>query len=153
MFITSASLPILILSGLLLFVLAWLIRTESRLRKFMRGSNGESLEQDLGLILEKVEYMASQYDAITSHHTELTRIFETCIRGVATVRFDPYQGSTGNQSYATAVINSYGDGVVFSSLYSREHTRVFAKPLVGLTSEYRLSKEEHEAIDLAKKSM
>jgi hypothetical protein len=153
MLLTTASLPVLILGGMLIFVLAWLIRTELRLKKFMRGADRDSIEKHLGDILEKFNYMTTQYETVSSHHSELVRVFETCIRGVATVRFDPFQDSTGNQSFATAIINSYGDGVVFSSLYSREHTRVFSKPVVGFTSEYRLSKEEHQAIDLAKKSM
>ena len=48
------------------------------------------------------------------------------------------------------MLNEEGDGVVLSSLYSRERMSVFAKPIKGGKSEYELTGEETNAIKKAK---
>jgi len=77
------------------------------------------------------------------------------VRGVGTVRFNPFRGTGdgGNQSFASAFIDEKGDGVVFSTLYSRERMSVFAKPLTGGKSEYELTGEERRAIQKAREQM
>jgi hypothetical protein len=69
------------------------------------------------------------------------------------VRFNPFKGtgSGGNQSFATTFLNEENNGVVISSLYSREHTSVFSKPIKNGVSEYELSDEEKESFAEAKK--
>ena len=48
------------------------------------------------------------------------------------------------------MVNEDGDGVVFSSLYSRERMSVFAKPIKNGKSEYELTSEEKNVLDKAK---
>jgi len=48
------------------------------------------------------------------------------------------------------MLNEDGDGVVFSSLYSRERMSIFAKPIKNGKSEYELTEEEKEALKKAK---
>ena len=55
----------------------------------------------------------------------------------------------GKQSFALALLDCKGDGVVLSSLYGREESRVYAKPVKGGLSEYTLSKEEEAAVQQA----
>lgn len=74
------------------------------------------------------------------------------VQSVHTVRFNPFKGTGagGNQSFATAFLNEHGDGVVISSLYSRDHVSVFSKPVKKHASEYEFSNEEKEALGGAK---
>jgi hypothetical protein len=46
-------------------------------------------------------------------------------------------------------MNEEGDGVVFSSLYSRERVSIFAKPVKKQASEFELSAEERDAMKRA----
>ena len=62
------------------------------------------------------------------------------------------QALGANQSFATALVNQHGDGVIFSSLYGRERTSVFSKPLKNHTSEHGLSEEEKQAVKKAKET-
>ena len=71
------------------------------------------------------------------------------IRGLETVRFNPFPDQGSNQSFAIGMLNEEGDGVVFSSLYSRERMSVFAKPVKNKKSEYELSAEEREVLKKA----
>ncbi|MGH7249434.1 MAG: DUF4446 family protein, partial [Minisyncoccia bacterium] len=55
-----------------------------------------------------------------------------------------------NQSFAIGMMNEDGDGLVLSSLYSRERMSIFAKPIKRGKSEYELTAEEKEALNKAK---
>ena len=68
------------------------------------------------------------------------------IRGLETIRFNPFPDQGSNQSFAIGMLNEDGDGVVISSLYSRDRMSVFAKPVKNNKSEYELSTEEKEAL-------
>ena len=72
------------------------------------------------------------------------------IRGIGTVRFNPFGELGSNQSFAIALLNEANNGVVISSLYTRERVSVFAKPIKNMQSEYELSDEEKEALAKAK---
>ena len=65
------------------------------------------------------------------------------------VRYNPFADSGGDQSFAIALLDSLGNGVVISSLHSRSETRVFAKPVQAGNSRYPLSDEEQDAIKKA----
>ena len=48
------------------------------------------------------------------------------------------------------MLNEDGDGVVLSSLYSRERMSIFAKPILNRKSVYELTSEEKEALEKAR---
>jgi len=75
------------------------------------------------------------------------------VQSVHTVRFNPFKGTGGggNQSFATSFLNEEGDGVVLSSIYSRDRVSIFAKPVKKHSSEYELSEEEKEAVSHSQK--
>ncbi len=68
------------------------------------------------------------------------------IRNVETVRFNPFPGVGGNQSFAISLLNDEGNGVVISSLYARDRTSLFAKPIKAGQSEFELTKEEKNVL-------
>ena len=77
------------------------------------------------------------------------------VSGVGVVRFNPFStgGQGGNQSFATAFLDEEGSGVVFSTLYARNHVGVYAKPIDKGLSTYELSDEEKGAIAEARRSI
>jgi hypothetical protein len=72
------------------------------------------------------------------------------IQKVGIIRFNPFKELGGNQSFSIALLDGKDDGIVITSLYTREGNRVFAKPIKNGNSEYPLLEEEKEAINLAK---
>lgn len=68
------------------------------------------------------------------------------IRNVGVVRFDAFDDMGGRLSFAVAMLDEEGSGVVFSSINGRNETRIYAKPVVQGTSKINLSEEEEEAI-------
>lgn len=87
---------------------------------------------------------------VTFKHNDV-RLKKT-VSGVETVRFNPFKGdgSGGNQSFATAFLNEEKNGVVISSMYSRDHVSVFSKQIKNLHSEQgELTAEEKDALNKA----
>ena len=68
---------------------------------------------------------------------------------VGLVRYNPFQDTGGDQSFAIALLDQHGDGVVFSSLHNRSLTRIYAKPVKGGASALSLSEEEVQAVQQA----
>ncbi len=65
---------------------------------------------------------------------------------VGLVRYNPFEETGGNQSFALALLDVEGNGWVLSSLHARTGTRVYAKAIARGRSDTALSDEESEAI-------
>jgi hypothetical protein len=71
------------------------------------------------------------------------------IQRIGLVRFNPFEDTGGNQSFALALTDAAGNGFVVSSLHTRTGTRVYAKAIADGRSDGALSAEETEALRLA----
>ncbi len=71
------------------------------------------------------------------------------IQHVGVVRYNPFDDTGSNQSFALALLDAEGNGVVISSLHSRQQTRVYLKEIARGQSEAQLSGEETEALGRA----
>ncbi len=71
------------------------------------------------------------------------------LQHIGVVRFNPFADKGGDQSFVVAILDAHADGVVLSGLHTRMDSRVYAKPIVGGTSNYALTEEEKEAITRA----
>src|SRR5207302_4541223 len=120
-----------------------------RLRRVMPEGGASTLDQVLERQLERVETLAQRLDALNKLHRELEELTHRTIQKVGVVRYNPFADTGGDQSFAIALLDSLGNGVVISSLHSRSDTRVFAKPVQAGNSRYPLSDEEQDAIKKA----
>jgi hypothetical protein len=132
---------------------AWLQRSEAMLRRRLRRvlPQGESggIDEILDRQLKRVDSLSERVDALNKLHHELEDLTQRTIQKVAVIRYNPFADTGGDQSFAIALLDSRGNGVVLSSLHSRTDTRVFAKAVQGGRSRYQLSDEEQDAIKKA----
>ncbi len=134
---------------LLLVVLVLARRTSSldrRLRGLTRGSEGASLESVLDAHLDKVYAVSTELDQLAARSAVLESTLRRAIQRTGLVRYNPFDDTGGNQSFAVALLDANGDGVVVSSLHARSGTRIYAKSVLGGRSEAALSDEESEAL-------
>jgi hypothetical protein len=83
---------------------------------------------------------------------ELEALAATDLSRAGFVRYDAFAGSGSGLSYALALLNRQGDGVVITSIYSRDDTRTFGKPVAAFKPTVQASAEELEAIERARPS-
>ncbi len=141
----------LILIALVLLVGAAMLRLELKVRRLTRGASGESLEAAIGGLGQSIIDLRKFEEESKSYFKNLERRVRRSNQVIETVRFNAFKGDGlgGNQSFATAMLDERGDGVVISSLYSRERVSVFAKGISAFKSQIDLTEEEAQAISQA----
>ena len=140
---------VLLLAGCLAVLSLLIVRFEKKLRTFMSGKDGASLEATLSWLTHKV---ASIDDTLEAHKEALEFIdarVKKSIRGYSLVRYDAYEGSGGEQSFASGLLDEHGNGYVLSVIVSRSHTGVYAKKIISGTAEASLTNEEKLALEEA----
>jgi hypothetical protein len=132
---------------------AWLVRRASaldrRLDGLTRGTDGRDLGAVLDTHVEKIYAVAGEVNALTSRAAVIEATQRKAIQRTGLVRYNPFEDTGGNQSFAVALLDAHGDGVVISSLHARSATRIYAKAIAAGRSEAALSDEESEALRLA----
>lgn len=121
-------------------------RVDARLRGITRGAEGRSLEAILDAHLEKVFEIARLLDDVVARTAILEAAQRRAFQRVGLVRYNPFEETGGNQSFALALLDADGDGWVLSSLHARSGTRVYAKAIKAGRSDAGLSAEETAAI-------
>jgi hypothetical protein len=106
--------------------------------------------ENLDEILKEFKQLRKEFEKVLKEFENLKEKEKFNIQKVGIVRFNPFEDVGGNQSFSIALLDGKDDGVVITSLYLKEGNRVFAKPIKGGKSDFNLSKEEIEAINLAK---
>jgi hypothetical protein len=124
-------------------------RLHTRLESVFAGVSNENTARMLAEYMNMVRASAGTVEQIKSEHTQLAAIMPTVIRHVGLVRFSPFHDTGGDQSFALALLDGKGDGVVLTALHSRSDSRAYAKPIEAGASPYALTPEEIEAIDRA----
>jgi len=147
---SASFIVILILCVIVIILTIHAFILENRLKKLFRGENAKSLEK---IIAE----MQSRLNAHNAHAVKnsndllaLADNMKSRIRSVKAMRFKPFEDAGSNQSFAIAIIDDHQDGVVLSSLYTRDRMSVFAKPITKGKSEYELTNEEKNVLESAK---
>ena len=65
------------------------------------------------------------------------------------VKYDAFREMSGDLSYSLALLDKENNGVLISSMYSREGCYTYAKDIVNGESKINLSEEEAEALKQA----
>ena len=100
-------------------------------------------------ILTSLKKLEAGLEKISEELNVLRRKNRFSIQKIATIRFNPFSGVGGNQSFTVALLDGEDSGVVITSLYTREGNRVYAKPVEKGKSEFVLSEEEKKTIEKA----
>ena len=111
------------------------------------------LERRLLQLGQRLELLERDVDAqrdgeATESRTVADSIRRTgsAISHIGLIRFDAFEDTGGGQSFALALIDDDGDGVILTSLHSRQSTRVFVKDIRGGVADAPLSVEEGRAL-------
>ncbi|OGI77412.1 hypothetical protein A3C57_02215 [Candidatus Nomurabacteria bacterium RIFCSPHIGHO2_02_FULL_33_12] len=138
---------------LILIVFILIIHTfvlEHRLRSLFRGQKGQSLEKVIQDMQNRLNSHNAQAVKNSNDINNLSNRLRSRIRNVSTLRFKPFEDAGSNQSFAIAMIDDESNGVVLSSLDTRDRMSVFAKPIKSGKSEYELTNEEKSVLESAK---
>ena len=145
-------------SGLILVQFLWMISLQislGRLKKqkgeFDLGESGKKIEDALAEQAKLIKVLDKDIHELYNISNQINSLSLRGLHKVAMMRFNPFKDIGGDQSFSIALLNGKNNGIVISSLYTREGTRVYSKAITsGKSEKYPLTEEES---DVVKKAM
>ncbi len=148
--LVALSATALIALGGLIFVFLRLQKMWKRYQLFFSGSQARDLEGVIAAEIQRLAKTEKTVEKIIEKLKSVDRMANYGIQKVGVIRFNPFQDTGGDQSFAAALLDAHDSGIVISSLFGRNSLRIYAKPVEKSGSSYPLSDEEKEAIKRAK---
>jgi hypothetical protein len=133
----------------LLFAL-FAITSSSSLRKRLRRWKSIHESADLELVyertLEAVSTMTVKIEEMKSQMLVFEQRLEKKVDTPAVQRYNAFAEIGNDLSYSVALLDEHQNGVVLTSIYGRNDSNTYGKPVYGGQSEYALTDEEKQAI-------
>ena len=134
---------------LLIITLCKLKGLRRRIDTLTRGKDAESMEDSIIDFFERIE---SLEDAERKMHRDIREIKENLkitYQKTGLVKYDAFREMSGALSYSLALLDKENNGVLISSMYSREGCYTYAKDIIKGECKLNLSDEEAEALKQA----
>ena len=139
----------------------WVLDLQGRLRRvkdrqdnmFIAGEDDVNLAAAVENLAARFADTNARSERLMARSEQIDAALVHAVQGVGLVRFRAFQDTGGDQSFALALTDGEGNGVVVSALYGRGATRVYAKPIEGWLSPKTLGEEEEQALAKARQSI
>ena len=133
-----------------IILLVNVISKNNKYKKFIKKlGNGNNIQEDLEKFMNKVDLVENQNIEIANLYKDVRQDFSKCIQKIGIVRYSAFKDTGSDLSFAVALLDEKNNGVVFNSIYSREMSNIYAKPIENGNSKYTLSNEEIQAVEKA----
>lgn len=126
-----------------------IMKLYKKYENFMKGENDVNIESLLEKCLNKTDGIINKNKDIEMHLNDIDRTLLRCIQKVSITRFNAFDDTGSDQSYSIAYLDGNDNGVVITSIFARESSTTYGKPIVGGKSKYALSAEEIKVINKA----
>ena len=123
----------------------------TKYQKFMNGLSGANIEEVLEACIDKTNGVIEKNKELEYKINTIKRNMYYCVQKIGVVRYNAFDNVGSDLSFSIAFMDNNDDGVVMTSLYSRDSSATYAKPISGGKSKHALSAEEIKAIDIARK--
>lgn len=144
------------LSMLFLLLLAFYIIAEIRINKLRnkydtltRGMDGVNIEEILVQNGNEVDNLRNEIKKLNEELKRLNTQLTFAIQKVGFIRYNAFDDMGSELSFSIALLDNFSNGFVLTSIYGREQSISYAKPIKDGKSLYPLSVEEMQAIDRA----
>lgn len=140
----------LILLGLIIHtvILSRRLQSYKKLTTLLKGGN---LEEHINKFEDRFSEQQALLDKLSHNIQAIDVEIKSFPQHWHLQRFNAFDNTGSDLSFSLALLNDYMDGYVLTSIFGREDSRVYAKPVAGGKSQYTLSEEEQQAITAAMK--
>lgn len=140
---------VLILIIIIIMNYASLNKLKSRYRKLMRGVNNKNLEDMVISYLDKVDEYKEENKDMKQIYEKINGELKTCIQKTSMVRYKAFENVGSDLSFSIAMLDGNNNGVMLTSIYGRNESTTYAKPIDKGISRYELSQEENKVLEQA----
>ncbi|MFH2019107.1 MAG: DUF4446 family protein [bacterium] len=146
--LTYLTIGIGILILLNLVLLFWMLRLSKHYNSLVKGLDKKSLMS----ALEGIQKTLSTHErGLASQKKDILKLGEDGqlhLQKLTLKRFNPFSDTGGDQSFILGILDAHKDGVIITSLHSRENTRFYVKSIKdGDGVDHPLSKEEQKIVN------
>ena len=139
----------ILLAVVLIIILCKLKKLKRRVDSLTRGKDTESLEDIIVSYLERVESLEEGEEITRAALNAIKDNLKITYQKTGLVKYDAFREMSGALSYSLALLDKENNGVLISSMYSREGCYTYAKEIIKGESKINLSEEEAEALKQA----
>jgi len=158
-FFTNYTIEILIVLSVIniLLLLLYIIsrfKISNITRKYddlVKGSSSHSLEGMLIEHIHEVRDVKDQIVEVKKYCENLDDRLQFCLQKIGFIRYNAFNDMGSDLSFSVALLDDNLNGFVITSIYGRNESKMYAKPIIKGDSTYPLSVEEIQAIDRAKR--
>lgn len=120
---------------------------KKRYKKMMTGvDDGANLERMLLGHIDETRSVAQENEKLKAENKRIDDLLKRALTRVSVVRFRAFEDMGSDLSYSVALLDSHNNGVVMSSIFGREDSRSYVKPIENGNSTYQLTAEEEQAL-------
>ena len=143
---------IVLVIALLVYCVILHIRLGSLKKKydfFMQGDNGASLERKLFVEVSEIRDAAKGLETMLTEQAAIRNIQSNTIQKIGFIKYNAFENIGNDLSFALTLLDGNNNGICISSIYGRNESRIFSKPIVKGKSLVSLSQEELESLNEA----
>lgn len=143
---------IVLVIALLVYCVILHIRLGSLKKKydfFMQGDNGASLERKLSVEVSEIRDAAKGLETMMTEQAAIRNIQSNTIQKIGFIKYNAFENIGNDLSFALTLLDGNNNGICISSIYGRNESRIFSKPIVKGKSLVSLSQEELESLNEA----
>ncbi|MDP4146752.1 MAG: DUF4446 family protein [Bacillota bacterium] len=124
-------------------------KMEKKYRRLMRGVDSGNLEELITNYLDKIDEVNTQSAELREVYKDIDSRLKQCIQNVSIIRYKAFEDIGSDLSFSVALLNDNNDGIIITSIYGRNESTTYAKPIDKGISRYDLSEEEQHVLDEA----
>lgn len=141
---------VIIIQFILLFsIISKCNKLTQRLNRFTSGRDSISLEQVMAQRFSEMRQIVKNEKQQNIDIKTINDKFLTTFCKIGLVKYDAFKEMSGKLSFSLALLTENHDGIIITSMHSREGCFTYCKEVTNEESYYILSEEERLALNVA----
>lgn len=152
----STDLVVIILLAIVLFQFIWILvilakcnKLNKRISKFTTGADAANLEEIMTKRFSEIRQIVKNEKQQNKDIDVINNKFLTTFCKIGLVKYDAFREMSGKLSFSLALLTENHDGIIITSMHSREGCFTYCKEVSNEESYYILSEEERLALNVA----
>lgn len=122
------------------------VKLQKKYAFFMQDEIGQSLEKKLHADVASLHEVRSTLETMRTAQETILFMQNQCFCKIGFVKYNAFDNIGNNLSFAFTLLDGKNNGFCLSSVYGRNESRIFAKPVVDGKCLYSMSEEEKESL-------
>ena len=145
---------IFIVPFLILFIYCILLHVKlntlsKKYKYFMDGENGVNIERKLAVEVKEIREATASLDDLFARQEIIQKTQSNTFQKIGFVKYNAFENIGNDSSFALTLLDGNNNGICLSSIYGRNESRVFSKPIYHGRASVALSQEEQDSLNEA----